>query len=540
MPSPAIALLWEIWRRQRELCLALVAVTVVGRTLQAIDSAMPAGLLRLLSFVLVFGIFNYTEPTRGRGLGSFPSRLFVLPISSLRLVAIPLSAGVISVVLLYLVWIDPRATGGFGAVVFNSVLLATVMICYQAALWTLHGLGPIRLVVVGMLIVAAFLVFMLFATASPLAPWWRTGTGLTAATALVAVLVFVATWRYIAWVRSGASHGALAIGRFVTAATNLLPVRRTPFRSPATAHFWFEWQAGGFILPLLVGGIILLIVAPLTWQWRGDAVATQNLLVALIGAPPLLAIAVGIGFAQPVFWSEDLSLPAFIATKPLSDERLVATKVKVAFASALVSWLLVLGFAALWLPLWGNLDALRTTALRLWTMYDRSYAVVFGLCALIALAGMLLTWRFLIIRLWTGLSGRRGLHSRSVGAFAIFGLAALILDVPRLAGLALEKPAYVAALMWGLAIAVLLKFALAAHTWQHVARAYRRQYCVAWMAGALCFGMTGWLLWRVARDLVSPALASFGIPIVLLGALLLMPAGRLGLARVLVTRNRHR
>ena len=127
MRSPTAALLWEIWRRHRVIFVSVLALTALGRALEAgsapAESSVVVDLLRMLSFLLLFGIFSYTESSDSRGLGRFPRRLFVLPVSSLRLVAVPVLAGVASVELLYLLWLAPASTIGVATIALNRVCL---------------------------------------------------------------------------------------------------------------------------------------------------------------------------------------------------------------------------------------------------------------------------------------------------------------------------------------------------------------------------------------------------------------------------------
>src|SRR5436190_15974854 len=113
MRSATTALLWEIWLRHRPVVAGIVGLTIVGRLLDfspratggRVESSVLVELLGMLSFLLLFGIFNYTDSSGGgRGLGRFPRRLFTLPVSSLRLVALPALTAIVSVELLYLLW----------------------------------------------------------------------------------------------------------------------------------------------------------------------------------------------------------------------------------------------------------------------------------------------------------------------------------------------------------------------------------------------------------------------------------------------------
>ena len=82
----------------------------------------------------------------------------------------------------------------------------------------------------------------------------------------------------------------------------------------------------------------------MSWLVRSNSEDSFRLLLAALAAPVVLAVPVGIAFSKPTFWSEDLGVPAFVAVRPLSSEDFVAIKVKVAAASAALTWLVVLVF----------------------------------------------------------------------------------------------------------------------------------------------------------------------------------------------------
>src|SRR6185436_10617157 len=186
---------------------------------------------------------------------------------------------------------------------------------------------------------------------------WRSEGGLAAMVVAAAVVLVVVAWRHVASLRCGGPRGAGLLDPLIALAASAIPMRRSAFASPMAAQFWFEWRCSGLVLPIVVGGVLLAAFGPLSWALRHDAGASLRLLFGALMTPIIVAIPVGMAFARPTFWSEDLSVPAFVAVRPLSDDDLVATKVRVAIASAVVSWLMVLMFIGVWLPLWANLEA---------------------------------------------------------------------------------------------------------------------------------------------------------------------------------------
>jgi hypothetical protein len=544
--SPTCALLWELWRRHRFTAASIVGLALVGRLLdfseQAGGSRETSTVVTLLcwsSFAALLGLFDYTESADGSGFGQFPHRLFTLPVSSLQLVTVPVVAGVVSVELLYLVWLEPLTREGQTSPWFVAILLAAMMVFYQAVLWTLERFGALKLLFIGavalMVIVAGLLPS--FAPSPP--PLWRAEMTLAAAVAALAALAFLISWRHIASVRAGGGRSSHPFERLFAVVVRYVPRRRTAFASPAAAQIWFEWRCAGVVLPLLVAGVLLGVIGPLSWVYRADADASLRLLLGTLAMPVLLAVPVGMAFSRPAFWSEDLSVPAFVAIRPLTDDDLIAARVKTAAASAAASWMLVLAFAGVWLRLWANADAVSRLAVQWWAFHAQSIASVFAVAGLIVIAGAILTWRFLVSRLWSGMSGKRPLFVASVMSVLLVGIAGMVFNANRLPDWILADPSHMGTVVWTLAIATAAKYWLAARLWRHVSVPYARQYLTVWAVATACLGALAALLWEVVRIYVALDIYRFQALLILV-ALLAVPVGRVGLASASLTRNRHR
>jgi hypothetical protein len=546
MRSPTYALLWEIWRRHRSTVAVILGLTVAGRLLEVsertggdnVESSPLVTLLQMVSFALLFGIFNYTDSSGSRGLGGFPHRLFTLPVSSLRLVTIPVLTGIASVEVLHLLWLDASKSGSMSPP-FVAVLLGALMVFFQAVLWTLERLGPLRLVGMGAVAVVVFGIGLLPSFPPTPAPLWRSEPAMAALVAGAAVLAFLLTLNHVASLRSGGGRRPQLLEPVIAAALSALPRRRRAFASPAAAHFWFEWRCSGLPLPVLVGGVLLVIIGPFSWVARDDAGGSLRLLVGTLAMPIILAIPVGMAFARPTFWSEDLSVPDFVAVRPLTDEDLVAVKLKVAAASVLMSWLLVLSFLALWMLLWADLDTVSQLAIVLWAFHGHSVAAVYGIAVLVVIAGIFLTWRLLVSRLWSGLSGSRPLFITSFVSVVVVAIAGIAFDAARLPGWLLDDPARTSAVVWIVAIAVAAKYWLAAWSWRRVSARYSRLYLLLWGAGTTCFVLLAVVLWGVLR--IHVAMDAYRVQgLIILLALAAVPLGRVGLAPSSFARNRHR
>ena len=217
MRSPTTALLWEIWRQHRWTVAVIAVLTVAGRLVDFLDTGGRAGdagaessplkiLLAMIAFLLLLGVFNYTESSGDRGLGRFPRRLFTLPVTSLRLVTVPLLAGIASIELLYLLWMDPLSRGGSASAPFVAVLLAALVVFYLWALWALERVGSLRLIMLGVIVVALFFIGVLPSFPPTPPPPWRSEIVLAGLVAGLAVVAFLLAWRRVGRLRAGGAR----------------------------------------------------------------------------------------------------------------------------------------------------------------------------------------------------------------------------------------------------------------------------------------------------------------------------------------------
>lgn len=164
---------------------------------------------------------------------------------------------------------------------------------------------------------------------------------------------------------------------------------------------------------------------------------------------------------------------------------------------------------------------------------------MYGIAVLVVTAGILLTWRFMVSRLWSGLSGRRPLFVTSFMFPAVVTIAGLVFDAGRLPGWLLGEPARLAPIAWIAAAALVAKYWIAAYAWRGVAPRYLRAYLLIWLAGTTAFLTLGVVLWGVVRIYTPLDVDRFRSVVILL-ALLAVPLARVGLAPLTLARNRHR
>ncbi len=555
MRSATVALTWEIWSRKRGCVAWLLGIisfaSLFNLLLPASFSATEAGKttlgilnshLSIASLLFVLAIFSYTEFNPQKDSACFPHRLFTLPVTSFRLVAVPMLLGVAAGELVLLVWVELgfSTPGESVHAVWMAVLIGAYMVFYQTILWTLAGLRSLRMIVPGLIAI----VFIMIAFLPR--PWWFSETFLTALFVGSAVIAFLTSWIYVARQRSGGGSRRRWLNTLACRLSDAFPKRDRIFSSPAAAQLWFEWRRSGLVLPLLIAGLLIVVFGPVSWQMRNEAASTLRILLAAFAMPIILAAPFGKAFSKPDFWSGDLAFPAFLAARPMTAADMVIIKMKVAALSAAISWLLVLAFLSTWLPLWANLDSLATIRLLLWQIYGHSLYPQYAIAALSIAAGVLLTWRFLVGSLWLGLSGERTLFAASAIPYAflpVVGLIGLLVLFRRgeslLAWLRTNADGLLPAFVWIAALAVIAKFWTAAFCWSKMAPHHVRQYLLVWFGSTLCLTTLSVLLWAGLRYVLPSDIYRLRSLLVLV-SLLIIPLARVGLAPSSLARNRHR
>jgi pimeloyl-ACP methyl ester carboxylesterase len=545
MNSPIAALTWEIWRKgRRSACLslgcviacALINLAHISESARDVFSNL-FGVLMVLSFLLLMGIFNYTESNPTKEWSGFPYRLFSLPVRTWRLVALPMLMGLVAVELLYIAWIKLVWTNqNIMMPEWFAVVLGAYMIFYQTTLWSLAGLRITRVAVLTLGGVSSIAVACLpFFARIGSSPWFGENR-LLKLVAGAAGLAAVFAWAVVSRQRCSGRRRNNRILVVVNKIVDAMPRRTTDFASPAAAQFWFEWRRAGFLLP--VGTALFLgVVGRVSWMFRADADFTLRALELTLALPLALSLAMGRGFMKPEFWSVSVALPSFLAVRPMTAGDFVISKMKVAALSVVISWLLVIGFIAMWLPGWANTRQLEMLLYTFHQQYPHSWVLIIALslCALPVLG-----WRFMVSGFWAGLCGRRFYLMLSTIVLAGMPLLALLacaiwsdaidaeikfhpdkakLIVPHVIG-------------WVLAVAVVAKLWLAVFSWRNISSRRACQYLLLWVGATVCFVV----LAIVAR----PPFDTYRWEhLFVLAALLLFPLGRLGLAPAALANNRH-
>ncbi len=568
MNGPIAAQSWEIWRRNRR-ALGLVVAVLLGAWLfnfffaNAFRASEPKnhGLLTIncmlmaASFLLIFSVFNYTEISPQREWTGFPYRLFALPVASLTLIAVPMVLGVCAVELDYLLCLKLFFSDGqIPRPEWIGFLLAAYMVYYQTILWTLAGFRILRIVVLGFIgtsfVGVAFLPFYGQFVSSP----WLSERNLIAILSTLVLAAFAAAWVSIVRQRYGGGKRRSWLKYLVEQISDALPRRKKDFRSASAAQLWFEWRRAGVFLPSCTAAMLVCVILPLSWYLRNEEGAATWILIWTLAMPMILAFPFGKGFAKADFWANNMAIPTFISTRPLATGEIVVVKMKAAALSAGATWLLVLAFLSLWLPLWANLAPLMMLRVGYWMIYGHAMWAERTVSVLFIAASMFVTWRLLIGGLWVGLSGNRKLFLTiealylSIPILFLIGMTILLNHDKEVRAWVTNDPNRLLAIIeWLVALMVVLKFWLAAYHWRNIAKPRARAYLLLWTGATLLVAGLAVLMWlRGALSLQLMEMDFLPLDVyrlrnlLVLLALLVVPFARIGYAPAALAKNRHR
>ena len=540
--------MWEILRRGRRsawLVLACVSFcAVVNRIIPDTDHALFStafGFLMVLSFTFLLGLLNCTEYNSTREWNGFPYRLFALPVPTWLLVAVPMVLGLITVELLYFSWI--KLVWTHQQIVkpeWFAVVLGAYFLTYQMILWSLAGFRIFRTVVLsvggvsGVFVAALPAIGRFYPDASP----WLSEKRLSLPVLAILPLVYLAAWAAVARQRHGGGRRRNWLKALVEWLVDALPRRTKNFDSPAAAQFWFEWRRAGFLLPVCVAFALIVVVAPLSWKFRTDPRFTVVTLCWVAGIPALLGFIIGKGFVRPDIASANLSVPPFLAVRPLSAVEFVAAKLKVAAVSVVIAWIPVVVFVTLWLSLWADTAQLNRLLFEFRMFYPHSWRAII---VLYFFGCVVLTWRCMVGGLWLGLSGKRLYYFGSMGLQVVVPSLVLLacaiwsddIDRELQRNPELGKSIALEVIGWTLALLVIGKLWFAAQSWSKINPRRTRQYVLLWAGATVCFvGLA--ILSRPPFDVYRQAHVN------LLIALWLVPFARLGAAPQFLEQNRAR
>lgn len=495
-----------------------------------------------LSIAPVFLLCNFTEADRRERRVGFPARLFVLPVPTRTLVSAPILFSVVLIAIIYAVWTASvaRVFGRDVPLALPLLYVVTGMICYHAIVWSLARYPLFRLLALS-LGGGTFFVGVLplydHAWLVPLLGGVSVSRLLTVLLCGISAVALAIAYFAVEAQRHGGRVGSDFRARLTEILLDALPRDRRRFASPQAAHFWLEWRRHGLLLPLCVGGVLLLAILPAPFVAPISAPVAGVLFEIMLVAPLLLAFALGQGLGKADLWSKQPGMSLFLATKPLRNTEWISVKMKTAAVAAALAWLLVIVLVPLWLWQWCD----RAVLVKWWRTAEHMYGPgTLYLLPVVTLAVLLIaTWRFLVASLFIGLAGRAWLLTAAtcsvfVVVCGVPGLIVLWIEEPHLVRPFLKWPEWTPWVLTGLCAGKIVAAILITHFarrrgWVGTGSIVR--YLVVWLAttGFLLLA-AGWLLpvhgWQRWLSVML--------------ILLFMPLARVAYAPVALAHNRHR
>jgi polyhydroxybutyrate depolymerase len=546
MRSAAVAFAWEFQKRLRWGLIALAVYLVVLATVQFLILGPRSPISPARSAVFAFTVmvplsfaFMYLLAGFSYGLAGdltarhslYPARMFTLPVSTAALAGWPMLYGTATLAGLWVAatLLGLRPSGVPAPLVWPALFAAAFLAWMQVFTWMPYGLP-------GMRVIAAVLwLTMIDAVVFTAIELEVRETLMVAIMAPQIPLAYLAARFAVARARRGDVPDWRGVFAGIGRIADVLPRARERFLSAARAQTWFEWRQHGRSLPVWTA-IVLPFQLLLLFVARDEpAVLTVVTLAGMLLTPPFLAafVAVTVGRSNPDA-SHSYGLTPFVATRPLTTAALAAAKLRMAMASSLFAWLLVLVAIPLGLTVSGTWPIVVERARRLTEFCGAPRAVVVALLCLLGLLAT--TWKQLVQGLSIGLTGREGLIKSSV----LLRLSSLILIGPAAHVLRRSPEARIAlfnAVPWIPAVLVGLKMCAAAWIATRLSRGRLLgdralvTGAASWLVVVLAlYGVLAWLL-------DTPHIGHFFLVLL---AILAVPLARPSAVLLALARNRHR
>ncbi|MDP6557157.1 MAG: hypothetical protein QGG71_20990, partial [Pirellulaceae bacterium] len=307
--------------------------------------------------------------------------------------------------------------------------------------------------------------------------------------------------------------------------------------SPLRAQVWFEWRRKGVGFPMFAGLVILFVAACIVINRHNPDLSPNHPLrspILLLVVPLVVVVSTGSIWGAYEDSRGGPSIPAFLATRPMTCAGLIWAKMKAAAISAVLVWVItIVAFIliALLTRSWAELVGQ-------WNGLTRDFSGVQKVVMLATGSALLLgvTWKLMIANLYLGLAGRRWIWTVGV---VLIGPA--VLAVVPLGHWLWKHPEYHANLLatvpWALGFAAMLKLLLGAWLVRAIVRRHLVQtrlitrLLAAWLLTAA--GLTGLFCWLVPDSLAPWYLVTAGV-------VLAVPLVRISLAPLALAWNRHR
>jgi len=367
---------------------------------------------------------------------TYPSHYFTLPVKTRDLVLWPVFAGILVLGGTTCLLTLAIRYAGYGINPIDATLfIVALLTVLQAIFWSPLGIPYSKMI----LTIAALvgLISLSFSSSLPgVSPAMKDGFFVA-----VVALAIAITGRGVARARMGDAWISVPTAETETETRNRPLKKRPPFETAADAQFWYEWRQQGKALPTM--GFVFFFVFLIPYAFNdtlspvpalgrpdSDIVPTvPTFLVAyypmLIGLMALYGWAIGCGAKRTDLKRGDRTFHLFFGTRPMTDESLVWTKMKVAAASTALAWGLLLLACVPILFVNGGFYRQGESVGEMAPLYRvlapyLTVGVVLRALAIVAIAAFM-TWRNYVIGFWAELSGSLALrYAQPLVAAAIY------------------------------------------------------------------------------------------------------------------------
>ena len=543
MRSPANAIAWQIWTRQRlglsisTVCLLLMVVAFPPLLLRfnnlvlLVVTLIPAALIS----AYVANALLFTDEV-GSLTSGYPRRMYTLPAPTRTLVFWPMLIAVLVVVALWLaVAILIYQRGGFRPpLVLPALAIAVAMAWLQAICWL-----PIKSPLVRTYLTLIGLALLL------VAPAWLWQREVLSESALFALGLLELAALY-ALARLGLAHDrrgddwSFGVDRAVewvrTKAERTIrqPVR---FHTVDAAQDWYESRCHDLLLKGVILFILVQIAAMYLWVPQGKTLAFRIGLGSMLGMPLIMAGSQGasLGRMRPI-WSRQRGAITFLSVRPILTGDMVDAKYRLVTRNVVQIWLITLAVSGTLVLVKGQVHDVLEVAGNFFHLYPgwRGWAIlglVIGLTPIV-------TWKLLTDSLAAVLTGRRWVADGSVllAAAILMGMVAAVLWYVTHPNLISR---HVPIVFWTAAILVIVK--LIAVGWVFrlaLDRGLLHRYSI--LRILVCWTVIAFATLMLTHLLIPAGSLPVPRPIALLASLSLLPLARFALAPLALDWNRHR
>jgi hypothetical protein len=550
-------MLWEIWGRHRVkflwdgAALAVSCLFVLWKE-HGVSQASGEMLVSAAFFCFLGGYgqllvcLGWFEVDDRSVQFSFPGRLLLKPVSTARLVLVPMLFGGAVIVTISVLWAELvwRHVVGFSTsdLLWTCAVLLSFFWWLQALAWSLPLPKGRMLFMVLMGMLHFFVWRMPQMRAGALSGWqWPILSALLVSAVPVA-------WIGLKLMRQGSWEGPSWISRywsrpgFARARSS-----RKKFDSAFAAQFWLEWRRQGWLLPGISGAMAFLIGAVfeavtffihkiLGTAWQGGDPEMVGLLYRFI-LPLMVLPLVLSNLLAPALATFDrfhlTGVPGYIAVRPMTNGGFVMAKLAMALVTSVLTWL-VTAAAFLCLALMEKEILLSKAGL----VTPFGPMPFLSGCVPVLLLLVVWTWKNLVAGIGAGLTGRPW-----IGGVSIYWRMLLLVGLFPLVGTARTNVNSRETLLhWLTAIliaclAAKIAVSIAAFVWGLRRNAITAR-AVGWIVGGwlVCGLFVGGYAGHVCHAINQPGLRTW----VALGGFLILPLADLAIAPLALAWNRHR